>query len=116
MDPVEINAGRFYLRALRHDGRVDDLPAVREFEPGAGPEYVERRDAGWAAGELYSWAVCAQTDVELLAEVDCVPVDGGARVTGFVRPGSADAEDALAEGTAAVRRFTEGHLGLTVLD
>ena len=116
VEPMEINAGQYYLRALRHDERVDDLPAICEHDPAADAGYVERRTVGWAGEDLFSWAVCAQTDVDLLAQVDCVVGDGVARVTGWARPGRDGAEQALREGSAAVRGFAEGYLGLTVAD
>src|SRR5689334_5797055 len=47
MEAIEINAGAWYLRALRADDRIDDRPAL-----AAGgitdPEYVTRRGAEWA--------------------------------------------------------------------
>lgn len=50
MEPVEINAGSWYLRALRADE--------------------------WASDTGYSWAVCEPTTGEVLAEVTLDPKRG----------------------------------------
>lgn len=114
MEPVEINAGRWYLRALRADDRVDDTPALR----AAGitdPEYVRTREEQWAADEVYSWAVCVPETGEMVAEVRLNPdgqADSGTwTLAGWTTSGH---DDAFAEGMAAVRRFAESGLGLTV--
>ncbi|UAK32995.1 hypothetical protein K8O92_03015 [Nocardia asteroides] len=109
MEPVEINAGAWYLRALRADDRIDDRPAL-----AAGgitePDYVARRSAGWAEETCFSWAVCEPTTAELVAEIAVTPMgDGTANVTGWARPAY---ETALDAGLASVRRFVEGGLGL----
>ena len=75
MEPVEINAGQWYLRGLRADGRIDDLPALA----GLGvkdPDHVARSVAHWSADTRYSWAVCDITTGELLAEVTLDPESG----------------------------------------
>ncbi|CAM3619567.1 GNAT family N-acetyltransferase [Kibdelosporangium persicum] len=86
MEPIEINAGGYYLRALRADDLLDDRPAiVRAFEDpemkrwvsdyriadlaDAGA-YVRRRADEWARGVRCSWAVAEPTTGELLGEVD----------------------------------------------
>ena len=111
MEPVEVNAGAWYLRALRNDERVNDEPAL-----AAGgiddPEYVATRTRQWADESHFSWAVCQPNTGELLAEVGLTPDgDGGAELTGWSRAGH---EDALATGSDAVRRFATGGLGLTL--
>src|SRR6476620_4733260 len=113
MEPVEVNAGAWYLRALRADDRIDDRPAL-----SAGgidyPEYVARRTAQWDADTHYSWAVCEPTTAELLGEIVLtLGADQTAELAGWARPG---ADDALATGIGAVRRFAEGGLGLTLTD
>lgn len=121
MDPVEINAGSWYLRALRADERVDDSPALA----AAGisdPGYVALRLQQWAADELYSWAVCVPETGEMVAEIQLSPQDGhhgpGVRseaspwaLSGWAATGY---DGALADGLAAVRRFAESGLGLVV--
>ncbi|WP_280253793.1 hypothetical protein [Nocardia abscessus] len=109
MEPIEINAGTWYLRALRADDRIDDRPAL-----AAGgitePDYVARRAAGWAEETHFSWAVCEPTTAELVAEIGVTPAsDGTANVRGWARPGH---EAALDAGLKSVCRFVEGGLGL----
>lgn len=113
MEPVEINAGGWYLRALRADERVDDRPALRSGGID-DPDYVATRAAEWAAETHFSWAVCEPTSGELLAEIGLTPLDrGAARLAGWARPGH---DDALATGLDAVRRFAAAGLRLTVAE
>ncbi|TDH49409.1 hypothetical protein E2F47_20735 [Mycobacterium eburneum] len=105
MDPIEINAGAWYLRALRADDRVDDRPALADLGE-TDPGHVARRAAGWAADTGYSWAVCEPTTGELLAEVTLDPVSG--RIGTRARAGHADA---AAAAESAVRRFAAAALG-----
>ena len=99
MDPIEINAGQWYLRGLRADGRIDDRPALADLGV-TDPEYVARSDAQWAADSRYSWAVCEPTTGELRAEVTLDPETGAIATRG--RAGHDDAAGAAAE---SVRRF-----------
>jgi hypothetical protein len=101
MEPVEINAGAWYLRALRADARIDDRPALAEMGE-ADTDYVQKRTAQWEADTTYSWAVCEPTTGELLAEVTLSPATGliGLRA----RPGCADAAQTAGD---AVRRFAD---------
>lgn len=85
MEPIEINAGTWYLRALRADERVDDRPVLLtgtadpdtiryaplmvSADTAAATEYVRRRAYEWATDTWYSWAVCEPTTGEMLAEV-----------------------------------------------
>lgn len=70
MEPMELNAGRFHLRPLRQDGRVDDAPALTVAHGrGVYPEYFEDAAADWENDRVYRWAVAEQTNIELLAEV-----------------------------------------------
>ncbi|AII04752.1 hypothetical protein [Rhodococcus opacus] len=110
MEPVEVNAGGWYLRALRADDRVDDRPALADGGI-AEPEYVARRTAQWLNDEHYSWAICQPNTGELLAEVGLTLSGDSATLTGWARAGH---EDALASGSDAVQRFAEGALGFTV--
>lgn len=108
MEPIEINAGRWYLRALRSDERVDDRPALTDGGI-ADPGYIARRSAQWVDESHLSWAVCEPTTGELLAEVGITPsADNTATFTGWSRPGH---DDALAAASDTVRRFAEGALG-----
>ncbi|KAA0022648.1 hypothetical protein [Antrihabitans cavernicola] len=111
MEPVEVNAGAWYLRALRSDDRVDDTPALAEGGI-TDPYYVATRTVQWTTDRHYSWAVCQPNTGELLAEVGITPGnDGTAALTGWAR---SDHDDALATASDAVRRFAEGALGVTV--
>ena len=109
MEPIEINAGAWYLRALRADERVDDRPAL--LEGGiTDPEYVARRGAQWGDESHFSWAVCDPVTAELVAEIVVAPESGGnARISGWSRPGYGAALEA---GLGAVHRFVTGALGL----
>ncbi|TQF66021.1 hypothetical protein FK531_19315 [Rhodococcus spelaei] len=110
MEPVEVNAGAWYLRALRADDRVDDRPALADGGVD-DPDYVATRTAQWATDEHYSWAVCQPNTGELLAEVALTPTGTSATLTGWARPGH---ESALAAAREAITRFAEGALDLTV--
>ncbi len=108
MQPVEINAGTWYLRALRADQRLNDRPALAELgETDAG--YIARRAAQWESDSAYSWAVCEPTTGELLAEIVLDPTD--ATVRSRVRAGH---DDAAAAAEASVRRFADAMLGIEV--
>ncbi|HHX86103.1 MAG TPA: hypothetical protein GX694_12420 [Actinomycetales bacterium] len=114
MEPVEINAGPFYLRALRADDRVDDRPALRALGETAD-DAVARRDRGWTDGTPLTWAACVQTDVDMCAEIRC-EVDGdSAVVSARPVPGADRADEAAAVGVETVTRFVEGALGLAVV-
>jgi hypothetical protein len=99
LDPVEINAGQWYLRGLRSDGRIDDRPALADLGV-IDSEYIARSDAQWAADSRYSWAVCEPTTGELLAEVTLDPATGA--IATRARAGHHDAAGAAAE---SIRRF-----------
>jgi hypothetical protein len=66
LQPVEINAGQWYLRALRADSRIDDRPALADLGV-TDPDHVTRCAAQWSSDTGYSWAVCEVTTGELLA-------------------------------------------------
>lgn len=108
MDPVEINAGTWYLRALRADERIDDRPALADLGE-TDPDYVARCTAGWASETGFTWAVCEPTTGELLAEVTVDP--RSATLSTRARPGHAEAASVAA---TAVRRFAAAALNLTV--
>jgi hypothetical protein len=113
VEPVEINAGPFYLRALRADERVDDRPALAALGETGG-DAVAARERGWADATLLTWAACVQTDVAMVAEIRCV-VDGGVgRVSARAVPGADRAGEAARVGAETVTRFAEGALGLDV--
>ncbi|MEH3154858.1 MAG: hypothetical protein PGN29_05755 [Gordonia paraffinivorans] len=123
MDPVEINAGAWYLRALRDDERVTDVPALRTLrdttvlDGDAAGQAVARAAEGWRHGTRLSWAVCVPTTGELIALVVLVPDDatGTARLASATTPADG-ADEAVAAGVAAVGRFADGALGLRVVE
>lgn len=104
VQPVEINAGAWYLRALRADDRVDDRPALADLGEDRH-DYVENAAAQWDSDSLYTWAVCEPTTGELLGEVTLEPSTRaiGARS----RPGHGRAAQTGAE---AVQRFADAML------
>lgn len=107
MEPIEINAGAWYLRALRADERMDDRPALTSLGVDDA-DYVTARAADWDSDRLYSWAVCEPTTAEMVAEVRLDPVT--AEIESRARadyPGAGDAEQ---EAVAAVRRFADAML------
>lgn len=111
MEPIEINAGTWYLRALRADDRIDDRPALADGGI-TDPDYVTQRNAEWDNETHFTWAVCEPTTAELVAEIGVTPAeDGTAELTGWARPGH---EPALQAGLSTVSRFVEGALGLRI--
>ena len=105
MEPVEINAGEYYLRAFRNDDRVNDVPALVEIY--ADPEtkrYMNRLsidDAstaelfimlmanGWAKNYRWSWAVCDAVTADMVAGIILHNVDHvlkSAEVTCWTHP------------------------------
>lgn len=101
MEPVEINAGAWYLRALRADERIDDRTALAELGE-TDPDHVVRCVLGWEQNVRYTWAVCEPTTGELFAEVSLTPGTGDIGMR--ARPGHAVAAHTAAE---AVRRFAD---------
>ncbi|OZM75059.1 GNAT family N-acetyltransferase [Amycolatopsis antarctica] len=130
MEPVEINAGGYYLRQLRADGLMDDRAALvtafadpeqRRYVPDlritsldeAGV-YVERRAAQWAGNLRCSWAIAEPTTGELLGEVGLKGLDldaATAEAAIWVRPESRGGGVATTA-VNAVLGFGFGALGL----
>jgi hypothetical protein len=108
VQPVEINAGAWYLRAPRQDELIDDRPALADLGE-TDPDYVMRCGALWASDTGYTWAVCEPTTGELLAEVTIDP--RAATVRSRARGGHSGA---AATAEQAVRRFAAAVLGMTV--
>lgn len=107
MEPVEINAGAWYLRALRDDELMDDRPALASMGE-SDPDYVARCTAQWETDTGYTWAVCEPTTGEMLAEVR---IDA---LAATLRTRSRDGhDDAVAIAEQSVRRFASAMLGLT---
>jgi hypothetical protein len=108
VEPVEINNGQWYLRALRYDDRVDDRPALADLGE-TDLDYIDEAEDGWAADTRYTWAVCEPSTGELLAEITLDP--RSAYMHSRARPGHQDAA-AMAEDT--VRRYASEVLNLRV--
>lgn len=105
VEPVEINAGAWYLRALRADDRIDDRAALADLGEFRS-DYVALLAQQWDSATLCSWAVCEQTTGELLAEVTLEPSSGAIETR--ARPGH---EQAARAGTEAVQRFANAMFG-----
>ncbi len=105
VEPVEINAGAWYLRALRADDRVDDRPALADLGEHR-TDYIVTLAAQWDSEKLYSWAVCEPTTGELLAEVTLDP--STTAIHSRARPGY---EQAAQTGAEAVQRFADAMFG-----
>jgi RimJ/RimL family protein N-acetyltransferase len=105
MEPMEINAGEYYLRQLRADNLLDDRPAL--IEAFADPQharyivnynvrnlaeadlYVTQRAAEWFSEERCSWGIAEPTTGALLGEVGLKDLDseqGRAEVALWIHP------------------------------
>lgn len=134
MEPVEINAGGYYLRTLRADGRIDDRHAVLaaysdpdtarwipEYEVRtmeAATEYVALRQREWRDDQRCSWAVAEPETGQMLGEIGLKNLDferGEAAVACWTHP----AHRGRGVATHAVRtalRFGFSALGLTRIE
>ena len=134
MEPVEINAGAYYLRQLRADDRVDDRLALMDAFADVGlrrwvtrwrissfdeaTEYVAARAEEWASGERCSWAVAEPVSGALLGEVDLIRLSRDWRVAEagcWVAPEWRGRGVAVAALGAALR-FVGGALGVRQVD
>jgi RimJ/RimL family protein N-acetyltransferase len=127
---VEINAGRYYLRALRADDRIDDRQTI--IEAFADPEsrrwlshldiadlahaqaYITRRAEGWVDETRFSWAVADPLTGDLLGEVLLKDVDlaaGTAEAGCWAHP-KARGRGMTTEALGAILQFGFGALGL----
>ncbi|MBM7366662.1 hypothetical protein [Gordonia hydrophobica] len=88
MEAVEVNAGAWYLRALRNDDRLSDVPALTLLGVGDPAGYVADADAAWDDESRLIWAVCVPTTGELAA---LIGVDADGVTTGIARDGFDDA-------------------------
>ncbi len=128
-EPVEINAGAWYLRALRADERIDDRPAVlascrdpdiRRWrrrppaEPAEADAYVRQRTRDWADNRRLTWAVCPATTGEMLGEVELLELDlgmGTAEIACWALP-AGRGRGMITGAVSAVLRFAFTGLGL----
>jgi RimJ/RimL family protein N-acetyltransferase len=129
-EPIEINAGAWYLRALRSDERVDDRPAVlasfrdpdiRRWrhrpppdDPATAEAYIRQRIRDWTDEKRLSWAVCPATTGEMQGEVELVDLDlpmGTAEIACWALP-AARGLGMITTAVSAVLRFGFDGLGL----
>lgn len=133
MEPVEINAGRYYLRQLRADDRIDDRPSIldaftdpisrrwishRITDLADAGDYVALRARQWVDDERCSWAVADQNTGELLGEVGLKDLDlaaGSAAAACWASPRHRN-RGVVSDGLAAAIRFGAGALELTRID
>lgn len=134
MEPVEINAGTYYLRQLRADDQMDDRPALLEVFADAAmrlfvPQhtvttlddagaYIADRAAGWARDDRCTWAVAEPTTGRLLGEIGlkfAVPGAASADIAVWVHP-AARGRGIASLAVDTVARFGFGALGLAHVD
>jgi RimJ/RimL family protein N-acetyltransferase len=130
VEPVEINAGTYYLRQLRADALIDDRPAVltafadpqmRRWVPGydvpdlaAAGRYVATRAEQWRSDQRYSWAVADPLTGNALGEVGLKNLDvaaGTAEASCWAHP-THRGRGVVVTALTAVLRFGFGALGL----
>ncbi|MFT4087281.1 MAG: hypothetical protein QM658_08980 [Gordonia sp. (in: high G+C Gram-positive bacteria)] len=110
MELVEINAGGWYLRALRDDDRISDVAALADLGVDDPSGYVAETEAGLAAGDRCVWAVCVPTTGELIALIGARHVADSTALRGLARTGY---DDALAASIGPVSRYLTGALDWT---
>ncbi|TNC20685.1 GNAT family N-acetyltransferase [Amycolatopsis alkalitolerans] len=122
MQPVEINAGEYYLRQLRADERLDDRPTLVEAFADAehsryivnyrvrnlteAGKYVNQRAAEWYRDERCSWAIAEPTTGALLGEIGLKELDledGHGEVALWVHPAARGRGISVVAVNAAVR-------------
>ncbi|MGM1060312.1 GNAT family N-acetyltransferase [Saccharothrix sp. Mg75] len=115
MEAVEINAGEFYLRRLRHDDRIDDRVALVEGgllpDLDAAAAHVAERLRQWHADEVCSWAVCDQLTGAAVGEV---ALTARGELTCWTTP-ARRRRGVAAHAADAVARFGFGFLDLPLL-
>ncbi len=123
MEPMDINGGRFYARKLSADDRINDIPALSvALGETVDPDFVIRSHRAWEDDTEYTWAICEQTTVDMLAlarfspattTLEIFPVgDPGTPVPNDPLLSPVTIADAMEQGGATIRRWAEGFLGL----
>jgi len=134
VEPVEINAGGYYLRMLRADDRVDDRPAVlaaygdpdtarwipeyRVRTIAEATEYVALREREWREDRRCSWAVAEPATGQMLAEIGLKNLDfqrGEAAVACWTHPAHRG-RGIAAHAVATALRFGFSALGLARIE
>lgn len=129
MEPVEINAGAYYLRQLRADDRIDDRPALiaafadpelrrwvtrwRIDSLAEATDYVVRRAQEWSRDERCSWAVAEPATGALVGEIDLIKL---ADDWALAEAGCWVAPDWRGRGVAAVALQAALRFGTAMLD
>lgn len=134
MEPVEINAGTYYLRQLRADDRIDDRPALvdafddavmRRYVPqydvrtaAEAGDYIAERTAGWLDDNSCTWAIAEPTTGRLLGEVTLKNIDVNRATAAVAVWVHRDVRGTGVASTAldAALRFGVGALGLERVD
>ena len=134
MQPVEINAGAYYLRQLRCDTRLDDRPALvtafaddemRRWAPRTqlrdindAALYIAGRTAQWAQDQRCSWAVCEPTTGDLVGEIGLshLDLDAGTAEAGCWVAAQWRGRGVATHALGAALRFGYGALGLSYVD
>jgi RimJ/RimL family protein N-acetyltransferase len=111
MEPVEINAGTWYLRALRADDRITDVPSLTEAGVPDPLAHVRLRAAQWSSDTGCSWAVAEPTTGEMLGEIALTGIDGTPEIRCWALE-RARGRGMTATALGAVLRFAAGGLGL----
>ncbi|GAA2875410.1 GNAT family N-acetyltransferase [Pseudonocardia halophobica] len=112
MEPVEINAGTWYLRALRADDRVTDVPALTEAGVPDALAHVRLRAARWSSDTGCSWAVAEPTTGEMLGEIALTGLGTDTPEITCWALGRARGRGMTSTALGAVLRFAAGGLGL----
>ena len=116
MDPIEINAGTYYLRQLRADDRLDDSDTLRANGFPDPLAHIAARAEAWHADTGYAWAIADPATGALLGEVGLVDVrDGAARAICWIAPEHRE-HDIASPALAAVARFGTGALELHTIE
>lgn len=125
MEPMELNGGRFYARKLTSDNRIDDVPALSLILADAA-QFIADATTAWHEDTEYTWAICEQTSVELLA---LARLDPKQRTLEVVPTGDPATQlpndpvlapktigDAVAEGRDTITRWAQGYLEISLTD
>lgn len=133
MEPMEVNAGRFYCRPLRHDSRVDDAPVTSRILGLANQDAVAKflisSTADWESDTAYRFAVAEQTNVEMLALLTVTAIGEDSVTVEVLADGDLDrvlpnddkvlqkvtVGDGVKAAKEAVHRWVEGFLGKKVV-
>lgn len=123
MEPMDLNGGRFYARKLTSDNRIDDVPALSLIRPDAA-QFIADSLKAWADDTEYTWAICEQTSVNLLAVARLDPQQHTLEVLPAGDPATQlpndpvlapkTIGDAVAEGRETITRWAEGYLGIAI--